>query len=137
MARKNVLHRLLTSPEPPKAVKGAGGILFSLYWDILRTLKISPQKFTNMVQAYFSSPISGVRQNAMDQTSARGNLVKELTKTEMTWKVFFKGLKILQLRNIKIEFYLTHNNGKTTVHSVDIPLAVARKEQEEHYGDDW
>lgn len=71
---------------------------------------------------FVTDPRNGVSNNRRDQTSARGNLHKEFSKQQMTWKVFVKALRFLQF--VKADFIVVAHtrDGKETIHKTTIHL---------------
>lgn len=120
---KNKLTRILTSPDREiRNTHGANGALARLFRVILLDLNIGPSRFGSLLQDYILDPRNGVANNKQDQTSARGNLTKEFARPQMTWKVFCKALKFLQI--LRIEFSVTAHwrHGNPTVHSTKVNL---------------
>lgn len=102
---------------------GPNGVLSRLWRNMLDDLGINKSgKFDQLLNAYLRDGRNGIPNNRKDITSARGNLVKELTKTQMTWKVFMKAMKFLQLTEIELTITATHANGRKTVHGTKIEL---------------
>jgi hypothetical protein len=123
---KNKLNRILTAPDKEiKKTFGANGVLSRLFRKILWDLKIGPNRFGTLLQDYILNPLNGVPNNKKDQTSARGNLAKEFSKPQMTWKVFMKAMRFLQVWRIEFVVKLHHRGPgeKTTIHSTVVDLA--------------
>lgn len=60
--------------------------------------------------------------NKKDQSSARGNLQKEILKADMSWKVFTKGLRFLGVKSFEISITLHHTNGRISKHTDHVNL---------------
>lgn len=117
MAR-NKLTRILTAPDKDiKKTFGANGVLSRLFRQMLLDLNIGPSRFGQLLQHYILDARNGVPNNKKDQTSQRGNLTKELSKPQMTWKVFCKAMRLLQIVRIEFVVKAHHPGGKTSLHS--------------------
>ena len=105
MILANKMDKILTSRNKDvDKTSGANGVLSRLFRQILLDLDITGSKFGNLLQDYILDSRHGVPNNRKDQTSMRGNLTKEFSRPQMTWKVFCKALRFLQIT--KIEFVI-------------------------------
>lgn len=115
---KNKLTKILTAPDKDiKKTFGANGVLSRLFRQMLLDLNVGPSRFGSLLQDYILDPRNGVPNNKKDQTSMRGNLTKEFSRPQMTWKVFCKALRFLQITKIEFVIKAHHRHGKTTIHS--------------------
>jgi hypothetical protein len=118
---QNKLNSLLNSPDKEVSkTSGANGVLSRLWRQMLFDLDITLPKFGAYLQAYILDPRNGVPNNRKDQISMRGNLTKEFTRSQMTWKVFCKALRFLNIVKIELIIKAHHHNGKITRHSTFI-----------------
>lgn len=76
----------------------------------------------DFVQNVYAGRIVGRRPNLV---SLRGNTVKTLSKTEMTFNNFFDGLKFLGFKRIKIVVIGIDKNGREYVVDEDVVLNVS------------
>ena len=104
-------------------------VLAALFQRVMFELGINDQKFHLLLEKYLTNPRNGIPQNITDKSSARGNLRKELLRRVMSWKVFIKGLKFLNIRKCKLSITLTHVNGSETIHAIDINLNTMELEE--------
>lgn len=109
---------LLESPH--KGVDAAENPLARLWRQILRDLGMEPYRWQQLMDRFLKNPRNGIPSTSRDQSSARGNLNKELFKTRLTFPTMMRGLALLDPRKIRFEVHMTWNNGKTTVHGVDV-----------------
>lgn len=115
---KNKLTRILTAPDKDiKKTFGANGVLSRLFRQMLLDLNVGPSRFGSLLQEYILDPRNGVPNNKKDQTSMRGNLTKEFSRPQMTWKVFCKALRFLQITKIEFVIKAHHRTGRSTIHS--------------------
>lgn len=117
--KPNKLSKMLASESKGmEKAYGTKGILTKLFRQMLQDLNIGPARFGKYLQDYIMDSRYGVPNNKKDQTSMRGNLVKDFSKPEMSWNVFCNALRFLQI--VKIEFAVKayHANGQTSLHSV-------------------
>lgn len=83
---------------------------------------LSYGKYDDLMTTFVLDKRNCVANNRKDQSSARGNLQKEIFKADMSWKVFTKGLRFLGVRSFEITIKLNHSNGRTSVHSESVNL---------------
>lgn len=114
---------------------GADSILASLWRIIIYQIGVDENRWHQLMNAYLNDPKNGIKFNHKDQSSARGNLHKELFKPKMSWKVFCKGMRFLNITKFKIIIVATHTNGKITQHerqvNLGVPLEIEEKENNE------
>ncbi len=129
---KHEIDKILTDREYLIShTRGIGGILARLYRTILRDLNMRPSLFQTLlytanIQAK-EALSSSMRNNNISSTRIAkyftpGNLRRELEQPEMTFKVFMKGLRLLQVKKVKFSVQLTLSNGKETVHATEVDL---------------
>ena len=131
---KNKLNRILTSPDKDiKKTFGANGVLSRLFRQILWDLNIGPNRFGTLLQEYILDARNGVPNNKKDQTSARGNLTKEFSRPQMTWKVFMKAMRFLQIVRIEFVVKLHHRSPSKppTLHSTVVELGERQEFDEQ------
>lgn len=114
---KSRLHRMLNDPNKEiTKVSGPLGMLSRLFRRMLSDLGIGPIQFGMLMQDYVQDSANLIPPNKKDQTVERGNLTKQLWRAQMTWRVFCKALKFLQLWKIDIVIKAYHIDGRETVH---------------------
>ena len=114
---------ILRSPDKQiKRTFGGNGVLSRLWRQILLDLGIGPERFGVILQEFVTNPINGIPNNKKDQISCRGNLTKELARPQMTWKVFMKALRFLNIISIEITLTAKHVNATTTIHKTVVNL---------------
>jgi len=101
---------------------GPSGVLSRLWRQILLDSGITLARYNSIMEAHILDVKNGVPNNKRDQISYRGNMTKELAKPQMSWKVFMKALKFLNITNIELTIACTHSNKRTTVHSTKVNL---------------
>ena len=117
MAR-NKIEAILKSPDRDVSkTAGGNGVLSRLWRQILWDLNIDSSQFGRLLQRYVTDPTNGVPNNRKDQISIRGNLTKEFARPHMTWKVFCKALRFINIKKIEIVLYAHHMNDKVTTHT--------------------
>ena len=93
----------------------AESVLASLYRKILRDLGISMSRYDTLLMK-FVKRIYANKPSIKDQTTIKSNQYKELLKEKITFKVFMKGLSVLNFKKFDIIIRLYHHDGTTTVH---------------------
>lgn len=71
------------------------------------------ERWNALVNAYLRDPKNSVPQNNEGISAARGNLTKELLKPGISWKVFIKGLRLMQV--VRIDFYFRFHIHNATI----------------------
>ena len=97
-------------------------ILAALYRNILKKLGIENMAFDKLMECFLRDPRNGIPANIKERSSARGNLRKELLRDYMTWKVFCKGLRFINVPRFSITICLHHRNGNKTYHETTVVI---------------
>lgn len=116
----NVTKMLDSHDKGVARTSGVGGVLAGLFRKMLNDLSITPQKWFKLMHDYVADSQKTLPLNRRDQTSVRGNLTKEFSRPQMTWKVFCKGMEFLKILKIKITIQAFHEDGKVTLHSTQV-----------------
>lgn len=99
---------------------GVDAILSALYRRILQDINLdSVSTFENLLAKYVLKNYKNTT-SIKEQSALRAAMRKELLKNKMTFKVFVKGLRVLNVRRFKITIELEHANRKTTVHTLPV-----------------
>lgn len=118
---KNLISKILAATDKGvNRTSGANGVLARLFRQMLLDLGISHSKWSTLMYDFITDVKNGVPNNKKDQTSMRGNLTKEFARPQMTWKVFCKAMRFLQICNIEIVIKARHLNGSTSLHSTSV-----------------
>lgn len=115
-----VVRKRLDGKIPVKKTMGANGGLSRLFTTITNDLNISWMNFERLLDSYVRDARNGIPANRKDMTSAKGNLVKFVTGSQMTWKTFIRSMRVLQMVKLEIIIRATHVSGRTTEHSTPI-----------------
>lgn len=83
---------------------------------------VSHGRYDQLMTNYVTDPRNCIPNNKKEQSSARGNLQKELLKSGMSWKVFIKGARFLDILKIDIQITAHHRDGKHTVYKEHINI---------------
>ena len=70
------------------------------------------------MESYLNNPTNRVPRSSKGRSSARGNLSKEILKSNMTWKNFEKAIKFLNPIKAEFSIKLHWKNGRVTNHHV-------------------
>lgn len=116
---------MLSSNRLSQRAKQSGGsdsILTAMFALIMYETGIENMKWNNLMTRYIKDPKNSIPSNNREQSSERGNLNKELLqKSKMTWKVFCKGMRLLNYTKFELVINV-HHRDKITVHSKIIML---------------
>ncbi len=99
---------------PPIKTGSAESVLASLFRSIMVDLHINVFRFNHLVNDYISDQIRVGKND--DRSSAKGNLKRELLSDKISWKVFCKGLRFLNIWKFEIKIRAYHKNGSVTEH---------------------
>lgn len=114
---KNQMTKILENPlRHENMARGYGGILAGLFARIIYEMGISVPRWLSLMNDFVHDSQNSKAENQKDRTSMRGNLTKEFSRDQMTWKVFIKGLRFLQIQKIQLTITAYHANGKVTQH---------------------
>lgn len=120
---KYEIERILTSQDGGIAdTRGIGGILARLWRQILRDINVRPSRFEMLLSDFINDAKRKVPDNRVSKLFTRGNLRRELERPTMTFKVFMKGIKMLNVAKIRIAVELEFGSGKKTLHQTVVDL---------------
>ena len=118
---------LTRRPESVSGSTSVDAILAQLFRIILFDLRVNSERFNYYMLRYLSDSQNGIPQNIKERAWVRGNIRMELLKEKMSWKVFYKGLRFLGIKQFTLELLLEHPGHRITHHSLkDIDLSVER-----------
>lgn len=103
-----------------------GGYLAYIFQCAAIRTGITFTRWGSLMYDFIMDPTNNVPPNRRDQTSARGNFTKEFLKRNMTWKVFLKGLKFLQIYKFDVSFRFYRENNEIIDFSTTIPVKQRR-----------
>lgn len=118
-ASKNLSHILSATN---KRITEAKNPLARLYRQILSDLNVSSMAMNNMMAKYLADPRNRIPNDPKRRSSERGNLMKELSKNSITWKVFEKGIRLLGPEEMTFEVHLKWNAKRITIHGLRIRI---------------
>jgi hypothetical protein len=130
MASQQLGHILKSSNKDVHRTAGPNGILANLYRKMLVELNVGPGRFSDFLREYVIDPRNCIPQTQKDLTTARGNMMKELSRSGMTFKVFLKGLRFLQVRTLDFCVKCYYYTGDTSTHQTLIDFG-SRKDHRE------
>lgn len=98
-------------------VGGAGAALSSLFQQLLvdKRQVTTDQRWQFYMKKYTDDPKNGINPDHRSITSTRSNMLKELFKKRMSWKVFCKGLVFLLVDRFEIQITVTYSNGSKDI----------------------
>jgi hypothetical protein len=92
---------------------------------MLKDLGVNIQRWNDYMYTFVNDPRNGYPPTKRDQQSARGNLIKEFSRPQMTWKVFMKALRFLRAKDVTIALEVNYHNGTRSVHSTKVDFGSA------------
>jgi len=117
------LKRLLIADD--KLIGETRDPLAALFRQILIDGKVTLIDFDRYVNKYIDDPKNGIKDkdNPKVRCTERGNIIQEILRPNMTWKVFAKNLRILPIVRGKFIIELEWELGITTHHAVNVNLS--------------
>ncbi len=77
--------------------------LARLLGDIVDSLPGKEITLKQRIETYIRDPLNGIPPDRRDIASARGNLIKTLAKDSISWKIFTRFLRVLNIKNFEME----------------------------------
>jgi hypothetical protein len=103
-------HQLIVNPP----VKQPGAVLADFYQQILADLNLDSDSFDLLVAKYCD------RLNLLatedDALKNKSKIKRETFSSSISWKVFCRGLYMLEIKRLTIVANVTHANSKQTIH---------------------
>lgn len=100
--------------------KGIGGILAQLLRTIFKEQNITDTVFNTVCDEYINSARFGLS-SKVAQYLNRGNIRRQVSQDTLTWKVFVRALKIMQVSRFVISIELHYHSGKpASFHEVGV-----------------
>ena len=97
-----------------------GGILAGLWMRIVEDLGIKPN-IPSLINIHIDKMLREGKIKPSETAKIRSSLLKNTTKTSMSWKVFLELLfSVLNIKGLKINLILKHLDNRITAHSVNI-----------------
>lgn len=132
----NKVRNIARSPQ-----NTVGGFLSKIFFNVLEkrtrvNLDHYPdqrtflERWNALVVHYLNDPVNSIPQNKEALSAARGNLTKEILKPSMTWKVWVKALRLMQVVKIDFHFKFTLFNKEIIDHSATMNLGHVHVEDE-------
>lgn len=101
----------------PSSVGGVLAILFRQIRDVVTSRSGSGSDrgsvyvFRQMLNEYIEDARNGIPANKSDQSTQRNNITGQLEKPEMSWRIFCRGLRVLNLIGFEIVIRPITRNG--------------------------
>lgn len=126
------MEQILTAPTcRVEETAGQGGVLAALFRTILRDNGITPMRWQQLISSDSIARKFAAKKQKEQGISSRhlstGNIGRELAQPNISWKVFTKGLGLLQIKRFKLNVQITHSDGKETIHTVAVSLNNAEQ----------
>lgn len=115
-----------------KKASEASGILSKVFRKVLAEIGVTPSRWNQLMHAYLEDPRNRVPRNPRMRSSTRGNLNKELSKPNMTWNNFEKGIRFLNPIKAEFTIKLSWRGGKNTVHKIVLGEAPGPDDPEDN-----
>lgn len=103
-----------------KGVSRATGVLSLIFRRTLAELGVNATMWNRLMLGYLSDKRNRIPNNSRARSSTRGNLTKELSKPNMTWRNFEKGIKFLNPVEATFNLRMVWRTGAITHHSITL-----------------
>ncbi len=116
----NELNNLLS--HKTKKIHEAVGVLARLYRQILLETNVTPSHMDKLLTLWVNDPRNRIPNDGKCRSTERGNMIKELSNPEMSWRVFLKGIKLLRPIDVHLEVHLRWSRKKVTIHGFTMAI---------------
>lgn len=103
-----------------RGARYADNVLALLFSRIMSKTRMTEVKIEENNRKYVMNPLNRIPKDSSKQSSIRGNIRKEIERSQMTWKVYEKLLRWMNPTSIKFATILTWPDGTVTVEEVKI-----------------
>lgn len=105
--------------DPKRSINETTHTLARLWRVILSDTKVQPHTWDWLMREYLRNPHFSQARTSKDRSSERGNLNRELSRPELTWNTFMKGMDLLHPYSVRFIAEITWREGtEPTQHSV-------------------
>jgi len=78
-------------------------VLSCMLKEMVDSAYLSYDIFKASMNEYFDDPVNALPKNEADRSSIRSSLLKEFKKPDISWKVFWKGIRVLRIKVVILE----------------------------------
>jgi hypothetical protein len=109
------LIRILDTED--KAVKEARDPLARLFRQLMADQKINLKAMDDLIRDWLKDPRNNIPDNGKIRSTERGNIIQEITRPNMTMKVFIKRLRLFPIIRVRLILEAEWQN-KSITHTV-------------------
>lgn len=120
MARNQLMRILNRADKGASRAYGMGGVLSRLWCQMLKDLDVNIPRWNDYMHTFVTDPGNGFPPTKNGQTSARGNITKEFSRPQMTWKVFMKALRFLKVIRVEIAIKCHYADRAPSTHGTEV-----------------
>jgi hypothetical protein len=124
MARNQLMRILNRKDKGASRAYGVGGVLSRLWAQMLTDLDVNVARWNDYMHSFVTDPGNGYPPTKNGQTSARGNLTKEFSRPQMTFKVFMKALRFLKVIRVEIAIKCHYMDRPPSTHGTEVNFRV-------------
>jgi hypothetical protein len=126
-SRKNSVEYVLADPEKrANETYGPGGLLATLFRNILAALEITPARWSKRMQIHFDETSKLNYSTRKDLSGVRANINSAFLGDSMTWKSLCKGVVFLGMSKMRVTIEVSRG-GNSKVHSAAIEVDFGRR----------
>ena len=129
----NIDEEMLYMPFHNEKYPDRQNFLATMFRNIKNTLEINDEQWRKLMSAYLNNPLNGFVEtkelkggakssvvNGGKRSSERSNLTRGLSNPDMSIKVFTKGLKVLNPKQIYFKVRLEYSGGRSSPHFIRV-----------------
>lgn len=136
-SRKNSVEYILSEPDKrANETDGPGGLLATLFRNVLATLEITPARWSKRMQEHFDEAAKLNYSTRKDLSGVRANINSALLGDHMTWRSFCKGMVFLRLSKMRVTIEFSRGSGKVHSTSIEVDFGRTSVDDLDRYTDD-
>lgn len=98
------------------------GLLTRLLRQMFIDIDLTLGEYNSKMVEYLNDPRNRIPQTAHARSSERGNMLKDISNTRMSWRAFTKQIRLLAPISVRFEIHAQWKFKKRTITSIEIPL---------------
>lgn len=107
---------------------GEVGLLSKLFRIMLKDNNVTGYRFSQYMDRFLNRPSNHTTEDSKTRLNNRGNLNKEMSNSAMSWKVFCKCMRFLQITEFRLTIEARHPDGHISTHRALVNLEDGLKD---------
>lgn len=109
--------------DQSKHLSHSNGFLTFLFRKILHDQNVNVNTWNRLLNQYINRLVNGKPIEGKARSTERNNLCKEVVRSNMTWAVFLKGIRVLNPLSIRITIDIEWRAGAPSSHSIKVLIS--------------